>query len=77
MKSQRELADGIKSLFQTVARTIGAARFIERELAPAVHRNVSRAMDRLEEMADETEQSLSRQLHQGKTENDQRRVRGR
>jgi len=61
MKSQRELADGIKSLFQTVARTVGAARFIERELEPAV-RNVSRAMDRLEEMADETERQLVRTL---------------
>jgi hypothetical protein len=75
MKSQRELADGIRSLFQTVARTIGAARFIERDLEPRMRGMTHKLREEFERTAYEAEQSLTRRLHQGKTENDQRRVR--
>jgi len=65
--------DGIRQLFQTIARTIGAARFIEREAEPRIRRAVSQKFDELARAADETQESLTRQLHEGKTENGQRR----
>jgi hypothetical protein len=56
--------DGIRSLFQTIARTVGAARFLEREAEPRIRRAVSRKFEEVERIADDTEAQLTRMLHQ-------------
>jgi hypothetical protein len=72
-----------------IGRTVGAARLIERDLGPKIRRAALSKMGEMERIADETEQSLRRQMYeragettrgianQGKTKNDQRRVRER
>lgn len=69
--------DGFRSLFQTLAKTIGAARFIERDLEPKIRGMTHAYREELERVAYEAEHQLTRQLHEGKTKNDQRRVRER
>ena len=57
------MTDGLRSLFQTIARTIGAARFLEREAEPRIHQAVSRSLGEMERIADDTEAQLTRMLH--------------
>jgi hypothetical protein len=72
-----------------IGRTVGGARLIERDLGPKIRRAALSKMGEMERIADETEQSLRRQMYeragettrgianQGKAKNDQRRVRRR
>jgi hypothetical protein len=82
--------DGIRSLFTMVARTIGAARFIERDLEPKIRRAAQAKLAEFERTVDETHQRLAETYRAGgmsesmisdlerhRRENDQRRVRER
>ncbi len=66
--------DGMKTL---IGRTIGAALFLEHEAEPKIRAAATRSIRAIEDIATATAASLSRQLHEGKTKNDQRRVRER